>query len=204
MESKNAYEASHNAFSGFDTPSTTGTHPADITKNNELYNSDTKNLPVAPAIQPDHWPHPKRGSFDYNKLSGSYPLYWPSKEKFELWKRQQEQEKCIELCLCHTRTPQDSSDCQWMTGITYVCSRQHTGGIKKPHPGHWSKQQKRTPAIRGKFLDEQTHATGKANIVYTRLSKTVKQSVRDKLIAGLSVGTVLKKLRADQFSKANI
>ncbi|TFK96861.1 hypothetical protein BDV98DRAFT_586091 [Pterulicium gracile] len=162
-----------------------------------------------------------RGTFGLDAASGNYPLSWPSQEVFVLWKEQEEQTKCIELRVARTKPQKPTS--AWKTRVTYVCSREPTGGIKQLQPGHEPKQtnckipsQKTgcvcilvvktyldTNAIRGQYIDIHSHATGKANIIYTRLSKAVKQQIVDYLTQGLAIGTVLQKICGANFHKSH-
>lgn len=62
-----------------DTFFTTGTLTDDFSEFDEL-DDDDNSMAVPPGTSPDQQSHPKRGTFDQDYLSQSYPLCWPSLE----------------------------------------------------------------------------------------------------------------------------
>jgi hypothetical protein len=125
---------------------------------------------------------------------------WSSLEEFHTWRLNEERDHGIELLLSHTRR---SSGPLWHESRTFTCSRQGTGGKTKyirKRGDRRTRSSKRTgcgcrviiktyhhiSTVLGWYRTEHDHATGVANLMFTRLRDSTRAYVLNLLRKDMS------------------
>jgi hypothetical protein len=134
----------------------------------------------------------RTGSITRDRKRRSPTHEWNSLDEFQTWRRNQELEHGIELLLVRTYSVGSPL---WHEKRIYVCSRQGTGGkpkyIRKRMDRIQSRPSKRTgcrcriivktyhhvPTVLGWYRAEHDHATGVANLRFTRLQDSTRTYV---------------------------
>ncbi len=138
----------------------------------------------------------RRGSFNYDRERGDYPLEWSDLAAFNAWRREEERRYSIELIASRVR----SGGHLWTQNRLYVCSRQLSGGRKqyeKKNP-HWNRKidskktgchcrviiklYPHTDTILGNYRNAHDHEVGSDNIAYTRMSGVAREQIKSMLV----------------------
>lgn len=136
-----------------------------------------------------------RGSFNYDREGGGYPLEWSDFAAFNAWRREEEVRYSIELIASTVKR----GGPLWTEKRLYVCSRQMSGGRKdyeKKNPD-WKrkigskktgcrcrvviKRYPHTDIILGNYTSTHDHEVGADNIAYTRMSGVAREHIRSML-----------------------
>ena len=137
----------------------------------------------------------RKGSFNYDRKRGDYPLEWSDLAAFNAWHREEELHYSIELIPSTVKR----GGPLWTEKRLFVCSRQLSGGQK---PYEKKKEWKRkidskktgchcrviiklyphTDTILGNYTDAHNHAVGKDNIAYTRMSGVAWEQIKSMLV----------------------
>jgi len=146
--------------------------------------------PLAEVIDPAT--SERNGSITRDRKRRSPTHEWNSLDEFQTWRTNQELEHGIELLLVRTYS---AGSPLWHEKRIYVCSRQGTGGkpkyIRKRVGRIQSRPSKRTgcrcriivktyhhlPTVLGWYRAEHDHATGVANLRFTRLQDSTRTYV---------------------------
>ena len=132
-----------------------------------------------------------QGSLNSDREKGGYTIEWENLAAFEAWRQDEERIFSIELKSSTTR----SGGHLWSKRQLYVCGRERTGGgtYTKKNPEREPKIGTRktgcrcqvviksyphTPTILGRYLAENDHEIGSANIAYTRLSGVARERIK--------------------------
>ena len=138
----------------------------------------------------------RRGSFNYDREHGNFPLEWSDLAAFNAWRREEELRYSIELIASRVR----SGGTLWTQNRLYVCSRQLSGGQKeyeKKKPD-WNRKigskktgcrchvitklYPHTDTILGHYRNTHDHEVGSANIAYTRMSGVAQEQIKSMLV----------------------
>jgi hypothetical protein len=138
----------------------------------------------------------RRGSFNYDRERGDYPLEWSDLDAFNAWRREEELRYSIELIASTVKR----GGPLWTEKRLYVCTRQPSGGRKpyeKKNPG-WKRKidskkkgcrcrvviklYPHTDTILGNYTNTHDHEIGSDNIAYTRMSGVAREQIKSMLV----------------------
>ncbi|KAK7065058.1 hypothetical protein R3P38DRAFT_2430387, partial [Favolaschia claudopus] len=135
------------------------------------------------AFQVPPPPPPRIGSLEYDLNSPEYNFRWDSFADFELWRKEEERTKGIELRRVKTYAGPASQ--VYDNRYRFVCSRKGTGGVKaytKLRPDWTRKRESKrtdcecvliikkypgTSVILGNYTNEHNHSLGNENLRFT-------------------------------------
>jgi hypothetical protein len=124
-----------------------------------------------------------KGSFNWDRENG-WVMEWAGIAEFDTWLREEQLAKSIEFTVSSTKP----GTWLWTKKLTYVCSRQMSGGKKKDEGKYPDRQRKidskktgclcqiqikfypHTQTILGRYTQEHDHEIQLANVTYTHLS----------------------------------
>jgi len=138
----------------------------------------------------------RRGSFNYDRECGNYPLEWSDLAAFNAWR--QEEELCYSIELIASRVGSGGS--LWTQNQLYICSRQLSGGqkeYKKKNPD-WKRKigskktgchcrviiklYLHTNTILGNYRNVHDHEVSSDNIAYTWMSGIAWEQIKSMLV----------------------
>ena len=138
----------------------------------------------------------RRGSFNYDRERGEYPMEWSDLAAFNAWRREEELRYSIELILSVVKR----GGPLWTERRVYVCSRQMSGGQKKyekKNPGWHRKIDSKktgchcrvaiklyphTDIILGHYTSTHDHEISSGNIAYMRMLGIAREQIRSMLV----------------------
>jgi hypothetical protein len=137
----------------------------------------------------------KKGSLNYDRASGEYPMEWSSLDHFESWCRSEELSHSIEFILSETV----HGRALWAMRRVFVCSREPSGGphhYQKKHPERRRKIGSKktgcrgriviktyphTATVLGRYDSDHDHETGPSNLIYVHLPHVTRDRIKTML-----------------------
>ncbi|KAJ7576407.1 hypothetical protein C8J56DRAFT_800157 [Mycena floridula] len=151
------------------------------------------------------------GSYAQDIQMGKYNVKLASQSDIKGWLAAEEREHTIELIYKETRPNKCKKYVHtWTSRVMYVCSRHGSGGKKNyiaKNPGRHRKINKKhsscsyhvtfkkypdTDVVRGFYTKQHSHATGKANAPYIRVSNDNRVQIAGMLRMGISPQRVVR------------
>lgn len=144
---------------------------------------------------------PTFGDYDADQASGDFPLCWESVKDFLAWKKGEEDETSIEF-----KVKETIRDKRLLLGFLekkiYTCARMGSDSkYQKKHP-EWDrkvpskkiycpcrvnvKSYPNTVKLLGSYVDKHSHEIGRANVIFTRLSRETRERIAVMLRMGIS------------------
>jgi hypothetical protein len=138
----------------------------------------------------------RRGSFNYDREQGEYPMEWSDLTAFNAWHQEEELHYSIKLILSVVMC----GGPLWTERWVYVCSCQMSGGQKKyekKNPGwHHKIDSKKTgchchvaiklyphtDTILGNYMNTHDHEISSDNIAYTWKSGVAQEQIKSMLV----------------------
>ncbi|KZV87284.1 hypothetical protein EXIGLDRAFT_840088 [Exidia glandulosa HHB12029] len=153
------------------------------------------------------------GDFDKDRVSGAFPLQWPTEAHFDTWLATLQRESVIEFTQQKTGKSMRGSRAGFLFYREYRCSRGNVHGKKpyeKKHPERarkldakaavncsariYVKAYNNTSIILGRYESNHSHPLGHDNAAYTRISDETRMRIAELLRVGSTPEAIMRTL----------
>ena len=159
-----------------------------------------------------------RGGFEYDRASGNFELQWGSLAEFDTWREDQERTHSIELKIAETKPVGIHFLWKRIYKCTWRGSPDDSGYQKKfpdwirKHPSKWIgchcqvevKAYPGTTVLLGHYTEGHNHPTNLGNLVFTRVTRSAKESMRELLELGVEHCKIVCNHRLAYRNRANL